>query len=208
MPCKWYRGPTHAHISSGSSGFGLRFDRVTVTIEFTILGTSAASGARGSWYNITDATTETKRCSSAIAALGLIHFFRFSFGQSSRVLLSYGLSKMMHGFVPHFHPGALVRPAAIRRAQGVMYAATKFLRGIVWQSGRALAASLRHGVSCLLTAVFNFKQRELAWSAAAAKVQGNISRPGKALRVHDLRRLRIFAELCATMFNELRCDAV
>ena len=121
MPCKWYQGPTHAHVSSGSSGFGLRFDRVT--IEFTILGTSAASGARGSWYNITDATTEKKRCSSAIAALGLIHFFRFSFGQSSRVLLSYGLSKMMHGFIwfcstLSSHARALVRPAAIRRAQG------------------------------------------------------------------------------------------
>ena len=52
-------GATHTHVSSGSSGFGLRPDRVAV--EFTILGTSAASGARGIIdSDITDTSTEKK----------------------------------------------------------------------------------------------------------------------------------------------------
>ena len=98
-----------------------------VSQEFTILGLSAAWGRA-----LTQ--KEADRFVAAMSTINLIGSCRFSFSQSSRVILSHALSKILYGWVTGLPRMAKLWSLwfAIRRVQGVMMAANRFLRAIVW----------------------------------------------------------------------------
>ena len=143
--------------SSGRKALSSRFARPDrVNQEFTILGVSAAWGRRALTQKDTD------RFVAATAAINLIGTCRFSFSRSSRVILSHALSKTLYGWVTRLPPQAKLWSlcAAIRRVQGVMHAANKFLRAIKW--GGAVHPLCLIGV-LLLTMVSKSRARGLRW---------------------------------------------
>ena len=129
-----------------------------VSQEFTILGVSAAWGRRAL------TSKEADPFAVALSTINLIGSCRFSFSQSSRVILSHALSKCLYGWVTRLPPMAKLWSlwSAIRRVQGVMMAANRFLRAIVCASHPLCPIGSR-----LLTMVSKLRAKGLLWVDSA-----------------------------------------
>ena len=149
---------TTSHGRKALSSKFVRSERVSQ--EFTILGVSAA------WSRRALTSKEADRFAVALSTINLIGSCRLSFSQSSRVILSHALSKFLYGWVTRLPPMAKVWSvwSAIRRVQGVMMAANRFLRAIVW--GGAAHPFCLIG-SRLLTMVSKLRAKGLPWADCA-----------------------------------------